>query len=345
MRGVLIKDGFIGIRRALKQKKDQNAQIRVHWPAEDIPVEEIEVFVRRIEASAALRDVDHVAVAYAEAGAETIDDPFAPLVTNHICMALEKRIPYSAIRLGDTEANILAFGTFDDTPFLDRHAVEASLHMQSDTFELQEVWFSALADRMALSVLSADIVGVLGLWRPNKAQPLQAFVESFRKDPRGLGGQWHGRHAPLQLARGGQLKGRIAATAHFYFGVAKRIDRLIDAARTVLCVTSQKDVVDDLRRRHPGKSIELIVSGRTKTIAALTAPEFLETVRTALPRDMQGCLCLIGAGPWTEYYCTWVKARGGVAVDLGSGFDLLSGNKTRPIHRARWSQWQEPVDD
>ena len=45
-----------------------------------------------------------------------------------------------------------------------------------------------------------------------------------------------------------------------------------------------------------------------------------------------GTLTLIGAGPWAEIYCDEVKKRGGVAIDIGSGFDILSGHFSRPVH-------------
>ena len=67
---------------------------------------------------------------------------------------------------------------------------------------------------------------------------------------------------------------------------------------------------------------------------ASALPDFLLDVEDRLPADMQGCLCLVGAGVWSEIYCTWVKRRGGVGVDIGSGFDLLAGKVTRPFHRA-----------
>ncbi len=49
---------------------------------------------------------------------------------------------------------------------------------------------------------------------------------------------------------------------------------------------------------------------------------------------MRGCFCLVGAGFWAEIYCTWIKQRGGVAIDIGSGFDLLDGTAPRPVHRS-----------
>ena len=58
----------------------------------------------------------------------------------------------------------------------------------------------------------------------------------------------------------------------------------------------------------------------------------LGDVGASLDRSLAGTLVLVGAGPWSEFHCTWVKERGGVAVDFGSGFDLLAGAATRPIH-------------
>jgi hypothetical protein len=40
---------------------------------------------------------------------------------------------------------------------------------------------------------------------------------------------------------------------------------------------------------------------------------------------MAGTLCLVGAGMWAELYWTWIRRRGGVAVDIGSGMVLLAG--------------------
>jgi hypothetical protein len=64
------------------------------------------------------------------------------------------------------------------------------------------------------------------------------------------------------------------------------------------------------------------------------SPDFLAEVASQLPQDLRGWCCLIGAGPWAEIYCSWAKQRGGVAVDIGSGFDLLAGTPSRPAHTA-----------
>jgi hypothetical protein len=59
---------------------------------------------------------------------------------------------------------------------------------------------------------------------------------------------------------------------------------------------------------------------------------FLGSTFRQIPRNMAGTLCLVGAEVWAELYCTWIRRRGGVAVDIGSGMDLLAGQCTRPVH-------------
>jgi hypothetical protein len=45
--------------------------------------------------------------------------------------------------------------------------------------------------------------------------------------------------------------------------------------------------------------------------------------------DLHGQLCLVGAGYVGKVYLEWFKQQGGVAVDLGSVFDLWCGKRTR----------------
>jgi hypothetical protein len=87
----------------------------------------------------------------------------------------------------------------------------------------------------------------------------------------------------------------------------------------------------NLKIKYPYVDFEYIPVG--DTVDRSNRPTFLFKIFAALPQDMSGCLCLIGAGPWAEIYCTWVKQRGGVALDIGSGFDLLDGKLLRPIHK------------
>lgn len=52
-------------------------------------------------------------------------------------------------------------------------------------------------------------------------------------------------------------------------------------------------------------------------------------------RDIEGALCLVGAGVIGKIYCNWFRDRGGVAIDIGSIFDQWSGHVTRGPERGR----------
>jgi hypothetical protein len=127
----------------------------------------------------------------------------------------------------------------------------------------------------------------------------------------------------------------VFASAHLYVGVLLNLERLLAAAERVVCITGRDAGVAKLRSRCPDIAIEHIAVGsdplRDEQIPS--APDFLHRVRDALPDNAQGVLHLVGSGPWSEIYCQWIKERGGVGVDLGSGFDVLAGMVTRPVHR------------
>lgn len=46
-------------------------------------------------------------------------------------------------------------------------------------------------------------------------------------------------------------------------------------------------------------------------------------------QDCKGKLCLVGGGFIGKYFCQLFKEQGGIAIDLGSVFDLWAGYKTR----------------
>jgi glycosidase len=56
-----------------------------------------------------------------------------------------------------------------------------------------------------------------------------------------------------------------------------------------------------------------------------------EEICDFLQQDLAGHMILIGAGLFGKIYCDLAARHGGVALDLGSMFDVLSGHDTRPV--------------
>lgn len=299
-----------------------------------IPQSEIDSVVRAIRSSPQYLDPDYVIGAYRACGLDVIPDPFADAVLAPVRRALTERRPLSVIRIGDGEANLLTYGHYPGTGNLDLHAIEAAMAMQEDAIAVDESWGVVLRDLMLGAIAQADVVGVIGLWRSGRPT-VEGFVERFLSDHRGFSGHWRAIDYLLNLAGRGFLAGKTIASAHLYLAVLERLDTILPLAERILVMSSRDGVVDKLRKRHPGLRFEYVAAAHATAApgAPSEKPTFLATVFAALPQDMRGYLCLIGAGLWAEFYCTWIKQRGGVAVDIGSGCDLLDGESIRPIHR------------
>lgn len=267
-------------------------------------------------------------------GQKIIADPAGNDIIGLIEVALTERLPYSVIRLGDGEANLITYGRAQSvTPDLDLEVALQIIRMQADRFVPSPDLLLTLRNSLNRSVLSADIVGVLGLWTP-VPQIVEKILNRLPSDPRGISGQIRGRYLALELINI-LPRSTVFASAHLYVAVLINLDRLLTAAERIVCITGRAAAVGKMRSRRPDVIIEHIAVGSEPICDEIipSTPAFLDKVRDVLPSNLEGVLYLVGAGPWAKIYCHWIKERGGVGVDIGSGFDLLEGISTRPIHR------------
>ena len=62
-------------------------------------------------------------------------------------------------------------------------------------------------------------------------------------------------------------------------------------------------------RDHPG------------SVATMPYPDGFKALRQTLTVPYRGAVFLVGAGVFGKVYCHWIKARGGIAIDIGAIFD------------------------
>uniref|UniRef100_UPI003B51C8F7 GT-D fold domain-containing protein n=1 Tax=Roseovarius indicus TaxID=540747 RepID=UPI003B51C8F7 len=305
---------------------------------ETVPEHEIDHVAAQIRQEPHLLNEEKVIARYRAAGLDTDPDPFSDSIVDRLLQALSGRRPYSVIRIGDGEVGLLALGQEPETPTLDRFAAERTIMNCPDRFRVNEPGFQRLKADMAAAVDAADAVGVVGMWR---AAPMAEapFAESLATDVytdiRGRAGHWRSVRLLLAMAEAGRLEGKFICSAHNYLHLVRKVGALVSAASGTICITNQPAAVASLRERFPKQRIDLMELNRTRQPAGALPdePGFLHELEARLPDDLSGRLVLIGAGIWAETYCTWAKQRGAVAVDLGSGFDLLGGRLTRKMHR------------
>lgn len=295
---------------------------------------EIDVIVKSIHQKPHYIDPDSVFSNYSSYNLQVLRDPFNVNIIQPIITALKNEIPFSVIRIGDGEANILTYDEYPETPILNNKVFLKIISMQQDSFKPSKSWMNILKDMMMGAILQADIIGVIGLWRVRTIDT-NDLVEMLHQDHRGISGHWRAIDHMLTLANQGYFNNKIIASAHLYFSVAGHLDTILPHSKNVLIISNRSNVVISLKSKYPECSFSYIQVGNPCSTLSTHPdhPSFLSKVYYELPLKMSGYLCLIGAGPWSEIYCSWVKQRGGVAVDIGSGFDLLDGELTRPIHK------------
>ena len=328
---------------------------------ETVPQGEIDRFWEYVNDHPECLNQKYVIRTLKKCGCKVIPDPFSSKIVKYIAAKIKTKKPFSVIRIGDAEGNLLAYGAYHGTINLDKHVIAAYVQTRfelDDNAEISEIWFVILRELMMVSVLESDIIGCRNLSKTTQDIPdadhlYQDGQDNYHDYPRGSVGVFRSTDYILRLAASGRLSGKTIGNAHLYFSIVNHLDVLFRHVSDVLCITSRKEAVEKLQGHFPQIKFTWISSGLLidpmrhrfhQQNMARFEPSFIADIEANLPDDLHGVLCLVGAGCWAEIYCTMIKRRGGGAIDIGSGFDLLAGEITRPIHRKLNLMGQGPGD-
>ncbi len=297
-----------------------------------IPQAELNHVLQSIDSHPEYLNPKKIQTSYHNLGLNIITDPFSYSIIDKIKIALKNKTPFSVIRIGDGEANIVSFSAYPETPHLNQYVFKKICAMQQDTFKLNNVTMICLQEMLFSALLQADIIGVIGLWRAG-TPTVNDLKKMFLTDYRGISGHWRAIDFILKTASQKIFINKTLASAHLYFSVLKYLPEILQNSKNVIIISNRSNILDKLIAQYPQIDFLLIEVGITNKNKLSNTPDFLEIVHNKLPNNLQGILCLVGAGIWAEIYCSWIKQRGGIGIDIGSGFDLLDGEITRPVHK------------
>ena len=302
-----------------------------------IPQREIEFFLEQIRSHPEFLDVNFIKDKYESYELSVISDPFSKKLIDEIIKAISSNSPFSVVRIGDGEANLLTYQHYSQTPNLNIYSANNIISIQQNSFTPNHEYLKNISKLISESIKKSDIVGVIGLWRV-KTPTTDSICNKFLDDYRGILGHWRAIDHLLYLANKGVLANKTIASAHLYFSVLKHLPKILSVTKKLLIVSDNTSIEKIIKKKFNNIQIEFIDTSslnikqnkhlRFKNDIPLFFYKFLEL----LPPNLHGYVCLIGSGPWTEIYCLWIKQRGGIAIDIGSGFDLLNNKLSRPIH-------------
>lgn len=265
----------------------------------------------------------------------------ADLVTRLAVSSLTERAPFSLIRVGDGEGNLLAILGETANSDLNLKAFNATFYSQ-DVQSLDDAEAKRFCRTLERSVCSADVLGIRSFnpWHDSTFDSLELKYARgclMRQDARGAHGLLHARKQVERLLEMGCLSDAILTHAWVYISLIPALPEIVDACKKLIVITGRDKLRSDFLSRFSSKEIDFISiplegSRRSRKNRTRHYPGVYEHVLKRIDGNLAGTLVLVGAGIFGKVYCHTAKQHGAVALDLGSGFDVLSGIKTRPIH-------------
>lgn len=277
------------------------------------------------------------------------------LVAGAAVSALLERTPFSLVRVGDGEGNVLSvLGTSADAE-LDLKAFNCSFHDQDLQCLSAEDAFR-FATAMEGAIRSADIVGIRA-FNPWDASGFNSLdLEYAQKclakgNFRGAHGLIHATRQIERLLEAGHLSHTVLTQAWVHVSLLSRLSRIIEACESLIVITGRNELRDEFGSRFSSKAPEFICiplegTQRQNKGSSRHFPDHYHDVVQKLDRPLSGTLVLVGAGLFGKTYCYAARASGAVALDLGSAFDILSGVRTRPVHDGKFIErmrWLDPA--
>lgn len=253
---------------------------------------------------------------------------------------IEARKPFSLIRLGDGEGNVLFWGSRrSEYPALARYAMDGIWSMmfgrEADVSE-----FDRLYEYMVRAVHGSDYLGMSEMDGDELCIGRMCDPSVDGADIRGDLGtaavwDWISGQALDRIQDGGQVL--VNAWIHSAL-VPDQLRALLNAAGGLSLITCHPGLLDRFVRTfgiQPGRSY-LIPSQYSNTgeiPGLIHFPERFEEIEAELiARDLHGEFFLVGAGVVGKAYCDRIKRQGGMAIDAGSMMDVWMGIGVRQYH-------------
>lgn len=268
------------------------------------------------------------------------DSEAARIASEQIRLSLRKRKPFSLVRVGDGEGRALAVATHGESDPQMQSFQEMFIYQNSLPLEPAET--APFCNAIRSAVLDADILG-FRFGNPDASDHALIGAMIDRGEISLAVGVLGAREFLQTQLEAGSFGSKILVGKLIYAPLLASLPGLMQASEAVIVVTGRGCLKarfeSQLGRRllaflqvpiecchPPGQS--------SKRVAEIEAhyPATYRRVMETLRGDLRGVLVLVGAGLFGKIYCHQAQQSGAVAVDLGSGFDLLAGQRTRPAH-------------
>jgi hypothetical protein len=246
----------------------------------------------------------------------------APRLVTKICEKIKNRTPYSVVRLGDGEGRILGYPSmFSDFDMLNEVLLymygETSVDMLKSRYANSFLENSILELRSLLEsgLSTADVVCI-----PSEKQINTQFDQLTRNGVIGAccAIMYSLKHT-LLLRSENVFDTFIFRGIHLQSGFRQILDGIDYCA-----IVSHKSPANELQRVFHIKHCEFFEVPSHASFGVVIEPHFPDAyIKTlnSIKVPFRGALFLVAAGHLGKYYCSEIKRRGGIGIDIGSVMD------------------------
>jgi len=146
--------------------------------------------------------------------------------------------------------------------------------------------------------------------------------------------------------KAGRMQSKLITSAWIHLDLLSRFDELLAISNKVIVITGRNELHESFAARLGDRLAAFLsvpVQGFVpESLASSHYGQRFQEICDFLNQDLTGHLVLVGAGLFGKIYCEVAARHGGVALDLGSMFDVLSGHNTRPVfsfYNFQGQQW------
>ena len=268
------------------------------------------------------------------------DSEAARFASEQIHLSLRERKPFSLVRVGDGEGRALAVATRGESEPQMQSFQEMFIYQNSLPIEPTETGKFCHAIRSA--VLDADIIG-FRFGEPDASDHALIGAMIERGETCLAVGVLGAREFLQRQLEAGSFGSKILLGKLIYAPLLAYLPGLMQASEAVIVVTGRGCLKARFESQLGSRLLAFLQvpiecchrpGQSSKRVAQIEAhyPATYHGVMEALRGDLRGVLVLVGAGLFGKIYCHQAQLSRAVAVDLGSGFDLLAGQRTRPAH-------------
>lgn len=297
------------------------------WPPNDAAAEEFFRYAEEFDVEVCK---DHYDAVVSHATARHLAGDAGHRIAEFLRETIAARTPASIIRLGDADGNVL-FTELHKYPELTAYNLSKISQIYFGHKSVMVDHREFFAKVVVEAVQEADLVGAPE-WGTIERSFSTALADLDVRGMCGMRGVYNYLATSFDLRR---LGNAIWASTWFSRALLPFYFSILDGLPFLGFVTCYPQLEEGFRRRIDLGRTETVIVPMQASVAKVNRnichyPDAYPSICERLQPPFDGAVYIVAAGILSKPYCTLIKQRGGIALDVGSVADVWMGSKTRP---------------